>query len=102
MERAHKLLRLCRALSGMTQEQFEAATGIPNVGAYEQGLYTLTGEQLARCAKAANRSLGTMEWLLTRYERWESDGPGGGQGVRPGTTRPDPAAAGCFDLGVQE
>lgn len=102
MDRAHKLLRLCRALSGLTQEQFEAATGIPNIGAYEQGNYPLTGEQLARCAKAANRSLGTMEWLLTRYERWESDGPRGGQSVRPGTTRPGPTAAGCFDLGVQE
>lgn len=102
MERAHKLLRLCRAVSGLTQEQFEEATGIPNVGAYEQGLYPLTGEQLARCAKAASRSLGTMEWLLTRYERWESDRPVGGRSIRPGTTRPGPSANGCFELGVQE
>lgn len=102
MERANKMLRLCRALSGLTQEQFEAATGIPNVGAYETGEYTPTGEQLARCAKAANRSLGAMEWLLTRYERWESDGPAGSQSVRPGTTRPGSTVAGPFELGVQE
>ncbi|HEX3131551.1 MAG TPA: hypothetical protein VH394_29715 [Thermoanaerobaculia bacterium] len=43
-----------------------------------------------------------MEWLLTRYERWETDGPAGRQSVRPGTTRPGSAAAGLFDLGVQE
>jgi tetratricopeptide (TPR) repeat protein len=102
MERANKMVRLCRALSGLTQEQFEAATGIPNVGAYEQGIYTPSGEQLARCAKVANRSLEAMEWLLTRYERWESDGPAGRRSIGPGTTPPGLSAAGCFELGVRE
>lgn len=85
ISRVNTLLRLCRALSKMTQSQFEEATGIPAVAKLEQGLHEPTTAQLSRCAKVLNRTLSEMYRLLSQYERgdfaWPWDMPEGAAGL---------------------
>lgn len=66
--RAQLKVRMLRAVSGVSQEEFERATGVPNIAGMESGARHPTAAQIARMCELVNITPDDCETLLQDYE----------------------------------
>ena len=68
LTRAQLKVRMLRALSGLSQEEFEQATEVPNIAGMENGARHPTAAQIARMCQFVNITPEDCETLLQDYE----------------------------------
>lgn len=68
LTRAQLKVRMLRALSGLSQEDFERSTQVPNIGGMEKGDRHPTAVQIARMCEVLNITTDDSEMLIQDYE----------------------------------
>jgi len=83
LTRAQLKVRMLRALSGLSQEDFERSTQVPNIGGMEKGDRHPTAVQIARMCEVLNITTDDSEMLLQDYEarvaRYKASGATGSE-----------------------
>lgn len=84
LTRAQLKVRLLRALSGLSQEEFERSTQVENIAGMENGQRHPTAVQIARMCESLSLSAEDCETLLQDYEaRVARHKAGGSSGPEP-------------------
>jgi transcriptional regulator with XRE-family HTH domain len=86
LTRAQVKVRMLRALSGISQEEFERATEVPNIAGMENGSRHPTAAQIARMCQFLDITPEDCEKLLQDYETRVAQHRA--EGGRPGTEPP--------------
>jgi transcriptional regulator with XRE-family HTH domain len=81
--RAQLKVRMLRALSGLSQEEFERETQVDNIAGMESGLRHPTAAQIARMCDSLNITPEGCETLFQDYEARAAKGGGASAGVEP-------------------